>query len=374
MGTTWREKLLTRFGPPLPLCGITLSQWRARVRAKHHDVDPPYWLRACSTTVSSLINTAHSWYENRVFGPKVANVKIEPPLIILGHWRTGTTHLHYLLSIDDRFAYPNTYQVTYPNTFLCTEAISTKLGAVFMPPTRPMDNVRMSFQSPNEDEFALCGLTQCSPYLGFVFPRCQGHYDSFLTFRGVAESAIDQWKSALVFFLKKLTWKYGRRPLVLKSPPHTCRIRLLLDLFPDARFVHIHRNPYRVFQSTRHWLRTAGAWYYLQRPDLRNLEERILRTSQEMYQVFFEERSLIPAGHFHEICFEDLEADPLGQLRMLYEALGLPDFEHVRPHLERYVARLSGYQKNTLPDVSPELKQRIVVGWRQWFDEWGYPV
>src|SRR5262249_32216080 len=155
------------------------------------------------------------------------------------------THLHYLLALDDRFAYPNTYQVTYPNTFLCTEALSARLGAALMPATRPMDNVRMSFQSPNEDEFALCGMTLCSPYIGLVFPRRQGRYAPFLPSRGVAEGVVTGWKAALVLFLKKLTWKYGR-PLVLKSPPHPCRIRLLLDLFPDARFVHIRRNPYDV--------------------------------------------------------------------------------------------------------------------------------
>jgi hypothetical protein len=371
--TTWRERLLTRVGPPLPLCGITLGQWRDLLRANRFGVDHPYRLRAASTTLSSVVNTAHCWYENRVFGPKVANAKVEPPVIILGHWRTGTTHLHYLLAADERFAYPNTYQVSYPNTFLCTEAISSKLGAFLLPPTRPMDNVRVSFQSPNEDEFATCGMTLCSPYVGLVFPRRQGHYDQFLTFRGVAAGVVARWKAALVFFLKKLTWKYGR-PLVLKSPPHTCRIRLLLDLFPDARFVHIRRDPYGVFQSTRHWLRAAGPWWYLQRPDLGGLEGRILRTYQEMYEVFFEERRLIPAGHFHEVRFEELEADPVAQVRKLYQALGLPDFRQVEPALRRYVESLSGYKKNALSELSPDLRERIAGAWRRCFDEWGYPV
>ena len=79
------------------------------------------------------------------------------------------------------------------------------------------------------------------------------HYDRYLTFRGVPEREVDEWKQALVLFLKKLTWKY-RKPLLLKSPPHTCRIKLLLGLFPEARFVHIHRDPFAVYQSMRHTL------------------------------------------------------------------------------------------------------------------------
>ena len=46
-----------------------------------------------------------------------------PPLFVLGHWRSGTTHLHNLLAQDiDQFAYANTYQVINPHTFLATEA------------------------------------------------------------------------------------------------------------------------------------------------------------------------------------------------------------------------------------------------------------
>src|SRR5687768_18104609 len=46
---------------------------------------------------------------------------------------------------------------------------------------------------------------------------------------------------------------------ILKSPPHTCRVPTLLRLFPDARFVHIVRDPYAVYPSTLHlWRILAG--------------------------------------------------------------------------------------------------------------------
>jgi hypothetical protein len=362
-----RDTLLTRLGPPIQLSGITLDLWRKLLRENHSDVDPPFRLRAASTTVSSAINSLRGWYENRVYGPKVAGVRVKPPLIILGHWRTGTTYLHYLLAVDDRFAYPNTYQVSYPHTFLATEALAGRLGAALLPQTRPMDNVRLSFQAPNEDEFATCGMTLYSPYVGFSFPRHQDYYDQFLTFRSVGEGIVTQWKAALLFFLKKLTWKYAR-PLILKSPPHTCRIRLLLDLFPDARFIHIHRNPYTVFQSTRHWLRAAGPWFHLQRPGPERSEERILRIYKEMYEVFFEERGLIPKGHFHELGFEQLEKDPIGQMRGIYEALDLPDFRQVEPALRSYLGSLSEYKKNTFPELPADLRARLAREWRRCFE------
>jgi omega-hydroxy-beta-dihydromenaquinone-9 sulfotransferase len=371
--STWRERLATRLGPPIELCGITWDDWQNLLRTNDFDIDSSYSLRAMSTTFSSIFNSIYRWKENRTYGPKVTDVKIKPPLFILGHWRTGTTYLHNLLTIDDRFAFPNYYQAAYPHHFLCTESLSSKLGAFLLPKQRPMDNLRISFQAPNEDEFALCGMTLCSPYVGFSFPRRQDYYDQFLTLRRVAPNIVARWKAALILFLKKLTWKYDR-PLVLKSPAHTCRIGLLRDLFPDARFIHIHRNPYVIYQSTLHWLQTAGPWYRLQRPDSIDSEARILRICKEMYEVFFDERALIPVGRFCEIGFEELEADPIGQMRKIYEGLELPDFGHVEPLLRSYLLAIAGYKKNELHELPLGLRERVAQEWERYFEEWGYAV
>jgi hypothetical protein len=368
---TWRAQLATRLGPPIELCGITWDDWHNLLRTNDFHLDPAYSLRVLSTTVSSIFNSIHRRKENRIYGSRIAAVKMKPPLFILGHWRTGTTHLHNLLTIDDRFAFPNYYQVAYPHHFLCTESLSSRIGAFFLARQRPMDNVRIDFQAPNEDEFALCALTQCSPYIGFSFPRRQEYYDQFLTLRGVTPVLVARWKAALALFLKKLTWKYDR-PLVLKSPPHTCRVGVLLDLFPDARFVHIHRNPYIVYRSTLHWLRTAGPWSHLQRPHRIDSETRILRICREMYDVYFEERRLIPKGRSYAVGFEELEADALGQVRKIYESLDLPDFGYVEPRLRAYLDTVSGYKKNQFHELPSALRGRIAREWRQYFEEWGY--
>lgn len=369
--TDWREKALTGVGPPLPLCGITFSRWRRLLDAHPSEIDSPYRLRAVATTFWSILNSACCWYEDKMYAERVAQTPIEPPIIILGHWRSGTTHLHNMLALDERFAYPNTYQVLYPHTFLCTERLCSRLVGFCLPPTRPMDQVKVSFQAPNEDEYATCCMTLHSPYVGFVFPRHQRAYDPLLTFRGVADEIVAEWKAALTLFMRKLSFKY-RRPLILKSPPNTCRIKLLLDLFPDARFVHIHRNPFKVFQSTYHWLQTTAPWFNLQRPRFDELKEHVLRTYREMYEVFLEERSLIPAGHYHEIGFEELEAEPIAQVRQLYESLGLPDFGQVEPALRRYLQSLGSYKKNTLPKLDPKLREEIAGEWQRCFEEWGY--
>ncbi|HVH93399.1 MAG TPA: sulfotransferase, partial [Nocardioidaceae bacterium] len=138
-----------------------------------------------------------SSYENRVYGPEISGTPIKPPVFILGHWRTGTTHLHNLLALDAQLAYPNFYQVLNPHTFLSTERYSQAL--FISPSTRMMDNVAVNARVPFEDEFATCG-TLHSPFLTWVFPKDRGEYDKYLTFREVSEREVAEWTAALTLF------------------------------------------------------------------------------------------------------------------------------------------------------------------------------
>jgi hypothetical protein len=356
------------------LAGITADAWWRLLRENRFAVDPAYLHRALFVSALSLMN---SWYrrrEERLWGERVATAALAgPPLFVLGHWRSGTTHLHNLLALDEQFAFPNTYQVVNPHTFLTTEDFNTRRFRALLPDTRPMDNVALSFDAPQEDEFGPALVCFRSLYPGISFPRNAAWYERYLTFRGVPQAEIDEWKTAFLWFLRKLTVKYGR-PLVLKSPPHTARVRLLLEMFPDARFVHIHRDPYTVFRSFLHYYDTAGWYTYLQRPDLDGLDDLILTRYTVMYDAWFEEKELIPAGRLHEIAFTDLEADPAGQMALLYERLGLGGFDQLEPKLREYVGSLRDYRKNRYEALPPAVRERVATAWRRSFEAWGYPL
>jgi omega-hydroxy-beta-dihydromenaquinone-9 sulfotransferase len=369
----WRDAFLSRFGPG-GFAGITLGRWLGILREIGFAIDRPYWGRAAVVTAGSVPNTLLAWVERVAYARRVRRAEVAPPLFVLGAWRSGTTHLHNLLAQDGRFAFPNTYQVYYPATFLLTERASRGFVEFFMPPTRPQDNMAIGGGLPQEDEFAVCALTGLSPMMEWVAPGRAAHYDRYLTLRDAAPGEVTAWKAALSRFIRKLSFKYGGRPLVLKSPAHTGRIRLLLELFPDARFVHIRRNPYDVFRSMMHLLRTAAPYWALQRPDFGGAAGRAIRWYRAVYDAFFADRGLIPAGRYCEIDFEALEADPVGQLRDVYEALGLPDFKAVEPALARYAASLVGYQKNKLPELTPDERSRVEREWGRCFEEWGYPT
>jgi hypothetical protein len=236
---------------------------------------------------------------------------------------------------------------------------------------RPQDNMTQAAGSPAEDEFALCVATFLSPYMAWAFPRGPVAYDKYLTLREVPAQELARCKAALVRFLKKVTL-VADRPLLLKSPPHTARVRLLLELFPQARFVHIHRHPYAVFLSTRHLWRAGPAIYQLQRPGTEDIDGRIMTTYKVMYQAYFEDRGLIPPGQFCEVGYEELEREPVRVVGAIYDTLGLADFAPVRGPLEGYLRSIAGYRKNEYPEMPEALRQQIAREWRRSFDEWGY--
>lgn len=332
------------------------------------------WVRLAVTGLISLVTTPLRHVEDAVYCRRLAKQKVQSPLFIIGHWRSGTTHLHNLMSIDKRFAYASFSQIMIPHTFLVGEWVLSTLGALVLPPDRMgVDNVAMNPHVPWEEEFALCQLTGLSPYMTWIFPRRAGHYDRYVTFRDASATEIERWKAAFVKLLKKIAWKH-KRPLILKSPPHTGRIKMILEMFPDARFVHIHRDPYVVYLSTMRLHQKCIENFALQSCNEAMLHGRVIRQYREMFAAFFEERHLIPPGQFCEVAFAELEADPLGVVRTIYDQLALPSFEDVEPALTRYVDSLAGYEKNSHVSLTADVRAEIGREWGRSFAEWKYPV
>jgi hypothetical protein len=262
--------------------------------------------------------------------------------------------------------------VLNPHTFLITERWAAPAADRLIVRRRFQDEVALGAGVPSEDEVALCTMTGLSPYMAWYFPRDGSEYDRYLTFRDVPDGEVARWEHALTTFLKKLTLRFGR-PLVLKSPPHTARIRRLLGLFPDARFVHIHRNAYVVFQSTRHIMRTVQPIFRLQSCPPPDGDGRILLTYTEMYDAYFAERGLIPDGWLCEIGYEGLEREPVAMVGSIYQRLGLAGFDEIQSRLATYLGSIAAYRKNRHAELPDSLRQRVAHEWGRSFDEWGYP-
>lgn len=269
----------------------------------------------------------------------------EDPVIIIGHWRTGSTYLHLLLARDPQFVAPSLFQTAFPDCFMSADkfyrpVMGSMLGK------RPMDNVRLGFDDPQEDEFGLMKLSEDSPLWDVVFPRGEGYFILDHPDFNPPTEHLEAWKQNFLHFLKKVRKDSGRT-LVLKNPAHSLRIPLLLETFPRARFIHIHRHPYQVVASS------LNLWHVLAKDN--QLKGKIRVPSLEMvtdglikfYDVIERDLKGLPEDRKCEVRFMDLENDPVGEIKRIYRKMNLnftPEYEGL---LRSFLSRERDFRKNS---------------------------
>lgn len=352
--------------------GCDASAWM-RLLARHRfAVHYSRWPVALVVSAVSLCHTLLRFTQWTIYGRRVVRTPIaHAPVFILGHWRSGTTLLHELLSRDPRHAAPTTYECFVPHHFLLTRSWLPRLLGWLMPDRRPMDNMAAGWDRPQEDEFALCMLGQPSPYQRIAFPNRPADDADLLDLRGLSPRALARWKAAFLRLLRQWTFVNNNRRLVLKSPPHTCRIPLLVELFPDARFVHVVRDPYIIYPSTLHLWRLLYGIHSLQRPSWRGLPEYVLDTFAHLYERFEEDKQRIPSSHLHELRYEDLIRDPIGQLEAIYRELDLGDFTPARTAVEVYLSEIKNHETNRY-FLTPDERRAITRRWGDVIQRYSY--
>lgn len=356
----------------------TLGSFRAwlRLLANGDGVDPHQLPRAFFVSLSTLLTSPLRAYERLLYDSVVCRTPIHPaPIFIVGHWRSGTTFLHYLLCQDANLGYLSTFQAFAPGLCLVGEkTFKRPLSwlAKKRHPTREIDNIPLAFDSPEEDELAMANLSPYSFLHCYTFPRRATYiFERYVLFNGPTDSAAAEWSQVYLKLLRKATLRSGGKRLAIKNCSHTARLRTLLGLFPDARFVHIYRNPYDVFRSTRHLYVTVLRRAQLQEVTTGEVETLILRFYCELLRRFLMDRALIPPGHLVEVKYEDLEEQPLGQMQRVYESLGLPGFAQAEPAFRAYLASVAGYKKNAY-QMDHGVIAKVNEHWGFAFDEWGY--
>jgi hypothetical protein len=268
-----------------------------------------------------------------------------PPVFIVGHWRSGTTFLHELLVSDPQFAYPSTYACMNPQHFVMTERGASSLsGNVEV--TRPMDAMKISSASPQEDEFALLCLGARSPYEAVLFPQRLRRALECGDFNALSAVEQQTWKQLTLRFAGQVGSRSPEKVLLLKSPPHGWRVSVLRELFPGARFVHIVRNPFDVAASTRRMWQQLQEIYALTPPPYPDPMPEIAEFQAQLLRMT--DAALDGAADACSVRFEDLTEAPHRELERIYATLNLGDYTGVRPRFEAQLAKTAGHQKNVL--------------------------
>ncbi|HXW70341.1 MAG TPA: sulfotransferase [Methylocella sp.] len=337
------------------------------------EIDLRYLPRLLLLCLSGLAAQPLRFLETALYGKRIAITRIEePPIFIIGHWRSGTTHLHNLMSCDPRLGFVSMYQAIAPDFSLIGRRWLKPLLARILPAKRPMDEMVWPIDSPQEEEVALGKVTPYSFYVQFLFPRrARFFFERHVLGRHSTDAIMEQVKKEYLHMLRVATIHAGGRRLILKNPVNTGRVALLLDLFPGAKFIHIHRSPLEVYASTRNLQKKILGFTTLQKLDESGSVETTLALYDGMMRRFIDDRALIPQQDLAEIRFEDLERDPVGEIERVYADLHLSGFAEARPNLEHYVDSLRSYRKNRF--VLPEAERELVrQRWGFAFRAFGY--
>ncbi len=357
--------------PTNPLVGARWGAFRKVVRDKK--IDKKYRGKYLLTAFVCALLNGGRLFEELAYRLRVKKMPLDDaPLFILGHWRSGTTFVHNIFCKDKQFGYTTTYQTVFPNIMFFGRRLFHLLVSAVMPERRPTDNMELGPDLPQEEEFAMSNLVPYSFYHFWYFPRHTREYsDKYLTFRTCSEHEREVYKREFVRMVKTSLHNTGGKRYLSKNPPHTGHIREILEMFPNARFIYLVRNPYTVFESTRSFFTNVIEPLKLQDIEPAQIEANIISTYTDLYTRYEEQKSLIPEGHLIEVRFEDFEADPLGMTERIYRELSLDGFEEARPAIEAYIGGKKGFRKNAYQ--YEERTRRIVEeNWGYALEQWGY--
>lgn len=340
-----------------------------------HGVHKGYAGRALIISLVSMIGVPFRIYEKWVYDRPSARVSLEePPIFILGHWRSGTTHLHNLLCQDPASAYVTTYQSVFPDQALAplSRFIFKNIMNMLIPINRKGDNVKLGIDYPQEEEFAIAARSPACYYFFWYFPDLmRSFYDQFLTFEKAEPRLREAFLNDYRRIVNKAVINTGKPRFLAKNPVHTGRIPLLLEMYPDARFIHIHRNPVDVILSTRHFFSKMMPGLTLHRIDFDKVNADIYYIYRKMMRQYLDTRSLIPAGNLVELGYDDLTGDTMGEIKRIYRSFGLEGYDRAAPLIKTYADSKKDYVRNKYA-IEQQLLDEIHAETAFMHEEYGY--
>ena len=354
-----------------PLFGISTRNW-IKLLNKNGGVDNKYLTRGAFITLSSIFTAPARILFKLKYKSKINNTKIKnPPVFIIGHWRSGTTYLHELLSEDPKFCYVSLWQTMLPDSFLIIEPIK-KFLSNFLPKERPMDKIEVTIDGPYEEEAGIAVINLWSFFHGLHFPKnAEEQYLKSIHYQGLTDKERNQWKNNYLQFMKNVSYANDSKRLLLKDPANTARITLLLELFPDAKFIHIYRNPYKIYLSTIKMRNRVLDKLALQDRDEKEIDIQVIENYKRLMNGFFEQKKLIPKENYVEIRYEDLVKDPLKQVKKIYTKLKLPGFKMALPGINKYLERKKDYKTNVYK-IDKKIIDKVKKHWSFTIEQWGY--
>lgn len=256
------------------------------------------------------------WTQNSV----VLNETIEKPIIILGLPRSGTSFIFNLLAQDQNHRFLRNWETT-------VSQIPPKRGYSYAnDPRRRIGRGLLKFQNylapqlQTIHEFFLDGPEECTPLLmqSFATQALVGLFNVPAYSEWLDGADRDETYRHHKRILQTLQWTYPGEKWLLKSPDHLGAIDSMLKVYPDACFVHLHRNP---VQSVVSWasLNAAFRGIYMRSIDFSALGQQTLGRLANDMDRYLVQRSAQPHDRFFDLDYRVLVDNPLQAVKAIYD-------------------------------------------------------
>lgn len=330
--------------------------------------------------IKALSAGAVGYFERRSYQRQLKGFDLpHPPLFVLGHWRSGTSFLQSLIGAAPGYMYYNKFQTIFPDSFLLTQhSLKPLINYLFArsPIARSWKNgVAHNFDSlDTASEIEVAMINQMNPYSfhwGQVFPkRWKYYFDRYLFMDGISKREYRAWQQSVKQLNKKVNFTAPEDRLVVKNPGDTARLAHLHKLYPQAKFVFIHRDPYDVFYSNiKLWKRILSN-LAVQETDEAQIKRSVRYIYRRVHEQYFADREAVPNTQLAEIAYEDFRKAPVATLAQVFEQLQLPGFAANRPYYEAYVGD-GGFKPSTYDYQAEELAV-LEEEWGPVMDTLGY--
>jgi len=215
---------------------------------------------------------------------------------------------------------------------------------IFMPSGRPGDNLKITVDVPQEDEYALSNSTHRSFYHYFYFPsRYRSLYSKYVRFESLSDYEVNNWKfNYRKLVIKALLYTNGKRA-ILKNPVNTGRMLTLLEIFPDAHFIFLIRNPLMVYLSAKKFFADLFPIVNLEEFSEEEISRTILDIYVNMLHDYLDDKEKAPAGKIIEVRYEMLQENPIDEVEKIYKKFGFSNFHEIKPLLRDFMLTQKGH-------------------------------
>jgi hypothetical protein len=262
-------------------------------------------------------------------------------------------------------------EVYAPHFFLAFPKFTRKLIEASLPETRPMDNIKIDADLPGEEEHSMGAYDKYGFFHSMIFPRNFKTYAKYKSFDKAKPRDLKRWKKRYHFFLKKVAYKNNGKRLVLKNPANTYRVRHLIEMYPEARFIHLYRNPYEVIKSTIKFHNDTAEIFALQTWNMKELEQNVIDIYQELYLDWDDKIKNVPRNQWLDLKYEDFIQRPMESVREVYSKLDITGFEEYQEDIASFLDEQRKYQPNKY-SFTEDFIQNVNKKCGHIFDRFGY--